>query len=259
MKKIILFLLLIFAGQLRAEITISILTSSPGEEAHTIFGHSAVRVVDSDQDYDKLFNYGLFDFKTPFFPVRLLMGDLEYWLGKQTIERFIELNNEEGRIVEEQVLNLSQAQAQEIFADLTENTKSENKFYRYSFTQKNCATEIRDILVNHGLMEYAEDPDQSYRELINSYMQDHHWFRFGINLILGMKVEEKMSFQSSLFMPDNLYDAVRYTPDLVASSSTLNSVDEKEPNKLVTFLKSPWFIFSSLFLLSLFYSINSGN
>ena len=44
---------------------ISVLTCSPGKELYSLFGHTAIRVHDPEQDLDVVFNYGTFDFDTP--------------------------------------------------------------------------------------------------------------------------------------------------------------------------------------------------
>lgn len=254
MKSIILAFLLIVCSAGKAEVKISLLTSTPGKQAHTVFGHSALRVINTDTDFDRMYNYGLFNFGTPFFPIRLLKGDLEYWLGRQTIPRFIEINNKEERTISEQHLNLNQNQAKRIFIFLEENAKSENKFYRYSFTQRNCATEIRDILLMQNLIGSRKQYSKTYRELINEYLDRHHWFKFGINMILGTKVEEEMSFEEQLFMPDNLAKAVAEAPGLVSKTDKLNADFAAGNFSIKDFILSPWVVFSLLTLLTIVWS-----
>src|SRR3979411_1847859 len=55
--------------------TISLVTYSPGEELYTIFGHSAIRILDEDSGFDRLYNYGTFDFNAPDFYLRFFRGD----------------------------------------------------------------------------------------------------------------------------------------------------------------------------------------
>ena len=52
------------------EAEISVLTCSPGNEAYSVYGHSAIRVVDDLYNYDIVFNYGIFDFSAPNFIYR---------------------------------------------------------------------------------------------------------------------------------------------------------------------------------------------
>ena len=55
------------AFPLSKEAEISILTCSPGTELYSLFGHTAIRVYDSSNHTDLVFNYGTFDFSTPHF------------------------------------------------------------------------------------------------------------------------------------------------------------------------------------------------
>lgn len=238
----------------RAEIKISLLTTSPGTEVHTLFGHSVLRVINTDTGFDKLYNYGLFDFKTPFFPFRLLKGDLDYWLGRQNLPRFIEINNKEKRTITEQELNLNQNQALRIFKHLEENAKSENKFYRYSFTQRNCSTEIRDILLAQSLIGSRETYSTTYRELMNEYLVRDYWIKFGMNLLLGSMVEEEMTFEEQLFMPDNLLKAVGSAPGLVSKTNQLNQDFPNIGFSLFNFALSPLIIFTVLAIIVFFWS-----
>ncbi len=254
MKNLIFMLLLCLSTLSYSEVRISLITTSPGNETHTLFGHSCLRVINSDANYDRLYNYGLFDFKTPLFPIRFLKGDLEYWLGRKTLERFIEVNNKEKRTITEQQLNLNQNQALRIFSFLEKNAKSENKFYRYSFTQRNCATEIRDIFLAQGLIGSKDKLTKTYRQLLNEYMQHHYWFRFGINMLLGTKVEEVMTFEEQLFMPAKLSDAVAAAPGLVSETQQLNQDYELTEFSFVRFICSPLIIFGALALICWFWS-----
>ena len=45
-------------------IEISILTCAPGQDIYSIYGHNAIRIVDSMAGTDLVYNYGTFDFKT---------------------------------------------------------------------------------------------------------------------------------------------------------------------------------------------------
>ncbi len=251
MKIKLLLISLLISFNLLAKVEISVLTTTPGTEAHTLFGHTAIRVVDESNEIDKVFNYGLFNFSTPNFLFRVIKGDLDYWLGVQSIEKFIELNNREKRFIQEQKLNLTDRQALTFFADLVENSKSENKFYRYSFTHKNCATEPAQMLIDYGYIGGRGSRGESYRVLMNRYMEGQDWAQFGINLILGTAVEEEMSWQDGLFLPDYVKDAVAASPDLVSETNILNDFELAEPSAFKKFITSPWFVFSLIAILSL--------
>ena len=50
---------------------ISLLTCDPGDQLYSAFGHSAIRVLEKSTGEDLVFNYGTFDFNTPYFYIHL--------------------------------------------------------------------------------------------------------------------------------------------------------------------------------------------
>ena len=50
-----------------ATLRFSLITCDAGEDIYTIWGHTAIRVVDSMNQTDIVYNYGSFDFNTPYF------------------------------------------------------------------------------------------------------------------------------------------------------------------------------------------------
>ena len=59
----------------KPRIQFSIITCDAGEDIYTIWGHTAIRVVDSVNNSDIVFNYGTFNFNEPNFIAKFLKGD----------------------------------------------------------------------------------------------------------------------------------------------------------------------------------------
>ena len=87
LKKII-FLLFLFITvqfnfaqniQLSTEAHVSVITCGVGNESYSLFGHTALRVQDSVNAIDVVYNYGAFDFNTPNFVMKFTKGDLQYF------------------------------------------------------------------------------------------------------------------------------------------------------------------------------------
>lgn len=76
MKQTIAALLLLLCIQVSAQnnynsqLQISVITCSPGSELYSIFGHTALGIVDSTNNTDILYNYGTFDFEDPNFLIK---------------------------------------------------------------------------------------------------------------------------------------------------------------------------------------------
>ena len=253
MRLLTIFIFLTTGFIAKSEVRISLLTTTPGQQSHALFGHSAIRVVDDKHDFEKIYNFGWFDFGTPNFPLRVLQGDLEYWLGQQSLENFVKLNNKENRLIHEQVLDLSESQAASIFLDLIENAEDANKYYLYSFTQKNCATEIRDLFMKHNLIGSREVVGMTYRQGLNEFLADHLWYKFGMNALMGNAVDREMTWDDHLFIPKNLERAVAESNGLVKENNQLNEIEEMSTSSFFAVLTSPGALFLVIFIICVFH------
>lgn len=229
---------------------VSILTTTPGELPHTLYGHTAIRIIDEENDFDRIYNFGLVDFNAPGFMLDFLKGNLDYWVGRQTIPNFIELNNREGRLIEEQVLNVDQATALKIYQELKFLHHEDNKYYRYSFTKKNCTTQIRDVLVSCGVLKKAIPLAISKRRKIENYTHHLPWFRFGINLIMGKEVDYVPSERKPIFLPKDLQDELNNEEGLVMAKNNLNDIEPPLRNSSIKWY-DPLLIFTFLLVLTL--------
>ena len=197
------------AAPLSEEAKISLLTCSPGQDLYAVFGHSAFRVNDPINGIDKTYNYGTFEFNTPNFYLKFIRGKLLYKLGIGKQDRFIRSYIVEERSVIEEVLDLSEEQKQQVYAFLEENLKPENRYYQYDFFFDNCATRVRDVLQNvlkDSLQFVAPSgiEGETYRDLIQPYIQHSPWVDFGIDLALGLPTDEEGGASGRMFLPDHL-------------------------------------------------------
>ena len=185
---------------------ISILTSSPSnDEIFTVFGHTAIRVLDRVSNIDIVFNYGVFDTKKPNFMSNFIMGKTDYEL--ENCPTVIYLPNYEirGSGVFEQVLNLNQAEKQKLLDTLFINNLPQNKEYRYNFFFDNCATRVVSIIESVIDIEYHEESsNQTFRELVNHCMAPKPWMLYGCQLALGTPVDRIASFHEEMFLPSYL-------------------------------------------------------
>ncbi len=245
-KKLILGLLLssffaITSGQspsewesLSEDASISILTCSPGSELYSIFGHSAIRVSDPQAEIDLVFNYGTFDFNTPFFYLKFGHGSLDYLLSVSSFKRFMREYFIEGRSVWAQELNLSQFNKNRLFMALMINAQSENRAYQYDFFYDNCASRVGDIILDEldSRVMFSNAHDTlalSFREALHPYLERTPWTSLGIDLVLGSPADTKTDSLSIMFLPDYLmaqFEGIQYLvagegKNLVASNNLL--------------------------------------
>ncbi len=221
-------------------LTISLLTCSPGKEVYAHYGHSAIRVVDTETDIDWVFNYGLFDFETDHFYSKFVKGETYYELGIQDGRYFATEYAYEGRQVYEQVLNLTDSQAVSIFQALMVNYEPLNRTYLYNFVFDNCATRpyklIRDALGGTLSSTYNAVDGMTYRQLLNRYTNPDSWVGFGINMVFGKKADVPLHGDMCVFLPDQL---MFYISEATLPNGT--PLVQQEQIAPFTFTPTPWY------------------
>ncbi len=267
MKRLIIALL-VFCGtqsysqpmHLSEKAEISIITCGPSyKEVYSAFGHSAIRVIDPEFGFDYAFNYGVFDFDKPNFYLNFAKGRNYYLLAVYDYENFEWPYLRDNRFVHEQVLNLTQSQKEKIFSFLLWNAKPENRTYRYDYYQDNCATKIRDVLVQQLGSDIAIDssfltPIHSFRQKTDEHLDQLPWGDLGIDICLGLPIDRTMSAREYMFLPEYIESFVDHTT-IKSDSATLPLVREKRIINQDTQEKSkvafvhPWIAGSCLLLI----------
>lgn len=191
-------------------ITISLLTCEPGEALYERYGHTAIRIVDTEQQMDACFNYGLFDFNTDLFYLKFMRGETYYFLGAENTASFLSQYAVEGRRVYEQVFDFTDEEAARVEQALLTNYQPENRQYLYNFIYDNCATRPYHILSN-ALSEpirslYAGWDGFTYRDILSHYTGHGSWADFGINLLFGSKADQRVHDTERLFLPEQVMD-----------------------------------------------------
>ena len=204
-----------YAAELKPEdmdsMEIGLITCSPHEEIYSLYGHTALRCHNMKTGTDITFNYGMFNFKAPYFALRFVFGKTDYELGVVPTDYFCKYYQDWGSQVTEQVLNLSAKEKWDIMQALFVNLRPENCTYRYNFLYDNCSTRPRDIIVNHlqgkVIFEERTDFEPTYREMIHELTRHHEWATMGNDLLLGVKADQKTTREQQEFLPMNLlYD-----------------------------------------------------
>ncbi len=189
-------------------IYISLLTCSPGQELYSRYGHTAIRLQDTERHADFVFNYGVFTFDTDNFYWKFVKGETYYKLGIDPMSWFMEENTLEGRTVYEQQLNLTDDQTKAVADALWTNFRPENRSYLYNFVFDNCATRpyhlLKHVLGDTILSTYSDWEGVSYRKYIQHYTGKDSWEDFAINMIFGHRANQPMSSEDRLFLPEAL-------------------------------------------------------
>ena len=187
---------------------IYILTCTPGSEVWSKYGHTGIRILDTFNQLDIVFNYGIFSLMAENFYWKFIKGETYYQLGIESYRHFNQFYSSIGRSTYWQELNLNQKQKQQIFNALIINYRPENRRYLYNFVFDNCATRpyylIKNALQDTIVSDYVGYRNQSFRSTISHYTRPHSWVDFGINLVFGSESDQPMTNEQRLFLPEEL-------------------------------------------------------
>jgi hypothetical protein len=217
-KNTFLFLFLIVALSSFAQaITLSekarasLITCDTGNESYSLFGHTAIRISDIENNLDVVYNYGAFDFRTPNFVAKFAKGDLQYFAVANTFSGFISQYTYEQRSVFEQELNISLVAKQKLFDNLTSVLSSDESYYTYKFIDKNCTSMVVDMLnktLASKVIASKIDSDKTYRTILFPYFDNFFYEQLGTSIIFGTKVDE---YSNHIFLPLQLLQSLEQT------------------------------------------------
>jgi len=253
-----------------SRLQVSLITCAPGAELYSVFGHTALRIVDSASNTDIIYNYGTFNFDDPDFYSKFVRGKLMYFLSQQSFPDFLYEYAYFKRGVTEQVLQLSAAEKKDMQRSLFENVREENRYYKYDFLYDNCATRLRDIIFKANKDDAFEpsafaQSGTTFRDYLHNYLSraEMQWTTLGIDLLLGIGADKTMTTAECMFLPDYLAQgvslAVKGESKLVERNQE-HLPNAQEPPVKLPFWQTPLFFFAILaFLVFLpsFFKLNT--
>lgn len=263
MKKLLLLFFLfqfLFAlylcGQEISVPEVYLLTCGPGTETYSVYGHSALRIVDPQKGSDLVYNWGVFDFSTPNFAWKFAKGRLDYMLDTESYDYFLKTYFLEERWVISQKFNLNQSEIRRLSALIAENLKPENIRYRYDFLYDNCSTRIRDLIeraVGDSLL-YPQPENikemPTFRDLTGEFQKGYPWYQFGVDLLMGSPVDKKAGLRDRMFLPLYLQSGLslltlrRHDKMIPLLTNPVIVEEFSSPVRKVNFFSSPIFIFT---------------
>lgn len=222
--------------QLSKNAHVSVLTCGTGNESYSLFGHTAIRVSDIDNNLDVVYNYGAFDFDTPNFVMKFTKGDLNYFIVNNRYVDFINQYNYEKRDVYEQELDVPLVLKQKLFDNLSQSLLSDERLYQYKFIDNNCTSKVVDVInktLNAKVITKKTDTDQTYRSILFPYFDNHFYEKLGTSIVFGTKVDQ---MGSKIFLPFELQKSLKLIQyqnhPLCKENKKLISFEEETPVSL---------------------------
>ena len=251
---LIFFFLSSFSFSMEQDIdryNISILTVSPGKDLVDAFGHSGIRVVDNESNYDVVFNFGIYDFQAPDFYSNFVKGRPIYSLGINNYDRFFNNYKNQKRGILEHKIQISKNKKDALIQLLFENSRQENKFYVYEYFNDNCSTKVADLFIENfnneiynSEINLSSKSNDSYRSLIYKMIPKNSWGSLGIDICLGSIIDQDINYRQTFFLPSefgSFLDTIEsVNPEIIESKLLLKSQDIFEESGFN--LTSPLFV-----------------
>ena len=201
--------------ELRAQSTLQVyhVAIGQGEQYWEKYGHNMLWFSDPAAGLDAAYNWGTFDFASPDFLQRQLVGDPQYWVQAEPGEAIIRAYAARNRTVTLQRLNFTPAQAQRALEFARRNAQPENRYYRYDYFRDNCSTRVRDVIdyALNGELKRAtsERVKLTYRGETLRLLDDMPLTQFGTHVALGQPADRLLTVWESMFIPMRMRDALR--------------------------------------------------
>lgn len=206
-----------------------LITVDVGNHVWDNFGHTALRVVDSESDSDLVFNWGLFDTSVGnvTFATNFLRGILNYQLGVSPPGWELGRYEREQRTVWQDRLNLTNEQKATLYRRLAWNLRQENIVYSYQYFFDNCTTRVRDYLdeaLGGRLESQNRAPTQlTFRDEVMAHYASVPYVALGLDVLMNDRIDRRMTQWEEMFLPAGLRQ------ELLSFPSDVNQNGQRQP------------------------------
>lgn len=209
-----------------------LVTFGPGDIYWERFGHNAIWLREPATGLDHTFNFGYFDFDQENFFLRFMRGRMLYFSVAQPAVREFEFYQQANRSIRLQKIRLTPLQYQNLRDYLLTEVMPENRDYRYDYYLNNCSTRIRDALdiaLDGALSARTKviPAELNFRDQTRRLTQMQFWYYLGLELGLGLPVDQTVTRWDEMFVPMVVADEVAAMSSVIAlSGDPLIEVDK---------------------------------
>ncbi|CAM3719402.1 DUF4105 domain-containing protein [Corallococcus sp. ZKHCc1 1396] len=133
-------------GEHPEALRVKLVTFGPGQDAHQLFGHSALWIEDTRLGTDVLYSYGMTTQEGQGSPLHFLVRHQPFWSARLPVAHTFAGYQRQDRSIHVQELRLPVEARRRLLARLERDVRPEHRLYAYHPTDNNCATRVRDAL-----------------------------------------------------------------------------------------------------------------
>ncbi len=213
----VLILLAALVSPAFAKPRVELLVMGPGDSFYERYGHAALRVIDGPGDADRVFNFGITNFKRPNYMADFLGGRVRFWGNVKTWDYTLARYKREDRTLRRLPLNLTDEQVARLVQKLDWMVLPENREYVYDTFRDNCATRIRDYLdeVTDGAVRQAlfDVPSgRSFHDDVRVGFANLPELLLPLELVPGPEMDAPRTLWEMTYHPETLGAAMQRVP-----------------------------------------------
>lgn len=196
---------------------VEVVIVGPSSASYSLFGHAAMRVVDSPDDDPadaRLFNFGITNFKRPNYVSDFLGGRVQFW-GK--IERWGTVLNrwtKSDRTVIRYPVLLPDVALQQLVSRMERDTTPEHRHFVYDTFRENCATRLRDYLdtYSRGAVHAAtagKPSGRAFRQDVRHAYGNYSGILLGSEIVPGVEIDRPRDVWEMMYRPEALGEGLK--------------------------------------------------
>ena len=245
-----------------SDLEIELYTVGLGPEVYMRYGHTLLGFHFKSSGKRYIYNWGMFDFSDPLFPINFYLGKRTYWVGESELDGLLKLyKNYEDRNVFRDILNLTEHQKSKLVFETNQLLTDEKMFFQYEHFERNCSTIPRDLIdraVGGALSKRLskEPAEHSFRWYVRTHMGVLPYLGWLLDIAMNDKLDVPISKWEESFYPIKLRQHFSESPAFDDSGNSNGAAAFMIFDKELVQASSDWFdsdpnfyIFVSIFLL----------
>lgn len=201
-----------------SDIDVELYTVGLGPALYMRYGHTLLGFHVKSTGARLIYNWGMFDFEDPLFPIHFYLGKRTYWVGLSSLEGVVRLYRDyEDRNVWRDIINLTDNQKTELIRLVNDKLSTENMFFPYEHFERNCATIPRDLL-NDSLGQIlskslkAEPASHDFRWYVRTHLGIVPYLGWILDIAMNNKLDVPQSKWEESFYPIKLREYAASLP-----------------------------------------------
>jgi hypothetical protein len=240
------------------DIDVELYTVGLGPELYMRYGHTLLGFHIKPTGQRLIYNWGMFDFGDPFFPINFYLGKRTYWVGQSSLDGVIKLYKEyEDRNVWRDVVNLNDQQKTKLIQLVNEKLTKENMFFGYEHFERNCATIPRDLIdeaIGNQLSSRlkTEPATHDFRWYVRTHMGIVPYLGWILDIAMNQKLDVPQSKWEESFYPLKLREYLSSLPANLDDGAQSNGAGLLQFDKQLVVASSDWFAPDPDFYIGMF-------